>query len=151
MTDAEAEEYIEKVRKKVPVIRGSGPESKFTCGVTRMFLEEEGLENDGKTINDLQSSLRVTASNEYTDNFTQNLEYTEDKGKTRKKLSSKELIGMFNWQIQQAVNKERNEVDSMEFSGQSDYDIVKIDTFEQAHQYYDYTWEEQPWCLTETK
>lgn len=141
---AAANNYVLKtVRDKVNALHNDTI-GKFNLGVTRMFLDEPGLENDEKTRADLNLTLRFILSKCLIDNFTQNLEI----GKPPKALSSKELIDMFSEEIKQAQEKEKKEVDSGDYSGQSNYDIVRIDSFEDATPYYQYTYNGSRWCLT---
>jgi hypothetical protein len=108
--------------------------AKFTLGVTRMYLNGE-LE-DEKTISDLNATLKLLSAhlNEYDRNLNG--------------LSASELIERFAQVRQDNVDAEKGEIDSMDFSGGSNYKIVPINSFEEAEEYYKYTNPNSRWCLT---
>lgn len=60
-------------------------------------------------------------------------------------LSAQELVSKHSNDLQAMRDDERNEVSQMQFNGNSDYDIVRIDSFKQALEYGYYT----DWCVTQ--
>ena len=106
---------------------------KFTLGVTRMYFNNEI--SDASTINDLNTTLKLLSAhlNEYDRNLNG--------------LSAEELISKFKQTRENNVKKEKQEINRMKF-GVSDYEIVKIDSFNDAKKYYKYTNPNSRWCLT---
>ena len=111
--------------------------AKFTLGVTRMFCQ--GQLNDARTISNLNSTLKLLSAhlNEYDRNLNN--------------LSAHELIDRFAQTRQGNLEQEKNEINSMQFGEQSRYQIVPINSFEEAEQYYQYTNPNSRWCLTHMK
>jgi hypothetical protein len=106
---------------------------KFTLGVTRMFID--GDLQDANTISSLNYTLKLLSAhlNEYDKNLNG--------------LSAQELISRFEQVRQDNLEQNKKDIGLMSF-GKSDYDIVRIDSFEQAKQYYKYTNPDSRWCLT---
>ena len=108
--------------------------AKFTLGVTRMYFDNQLY--DARTISNLNSTLKLLSAhlNEYDRNLNG--------------LSAQELIDRFAQTRQDNLEQEKNEINSMQFGGQSRYQIVPINSFEEAKQYYQYTNPNSRWCLT---
>lgn len=108
--------------------------AKFTLGVTRMLFD--GEINNERIISDLNETLKLLSAhlNEYDRNLNG--------------LSAQELINRFKQVRLDNYNAERAEIDSMNFSGGSNYTIVPINSFEEAKKYYEYTNPDSRWCLT---
>ncbi len=106
---------------------------KFTLGITRMYLNNEI--KDSNTISDINATLKLLSAhlNEYDRNLNG--------------LSAEELISKFKQARENNVKKEKQEINRIEF-GTSDYEIVKIDSFNDAKKYYKYTNTNSRWCLT---
>ena len=106
---------------------------KFTLGVTRMYFNNEI--SDASTINDLNATLKLLSAhlNEYDRNLNG--------------LSADELISKFKQTRENNIKKEKQEINRMKFSV-SDYEIVKIDSYDDAKKYYKYTNPHSRWCLT---
>ena len=108
--------------------------AKFTLGVTRMYCQRQL--NDARTISNLNSTLKLLSAhlNEYDRNLND--------------LSAQELIDRFAQTRQNNLEQEKGEINSMQFNEQSRYQIVPINSFEEAKQYYEYTNPNSRWCLT---
>ena len=108
--------------------------AKFTLGVTRMYCQRQL--NDARTISNLNSTLKLLSAhlNEYDRNLNN--------------LSAQELIDRFAQTRQNNLEQEKGEINSMQFNGQSRYQIVPINSFEEAKRYYEYTNPNSRWCLT---
>ena len=106
---------------------------KFTLGVTRMHLNNEIT--DANTISDINATLKLLTAhlNEYDRNLNG--------------LSAEELISKFKQARENNVKKEKQEINGIKF-GTSDYEIVKIDSFNDAKKYSKYTNPNSRWCLT---
>jgi hypothetical protein len=106
---------------------------KFTLGITRMYLNNEIT--DANIISDINATLKLLTAhlNEYDRNLNG--------------LSAEELISKFKRVRENNVKKEKQEINRIKF-GVSDYEIVKIDSFNDAKKYYEYTNPDSRWCLT---
>ena len=111
--------------------------AKFTLGVTRMWLKGELY--DDNTVSSLNATLPLLSAhiNEY--------------DKDLNGITARELIGRFVQVRQDNMNNERAEIEAMDFSQGSNYQIHKIDSFEEAKKYYEYTNPNSRWCLTYMK
>ena len=110
--------------------------AKFTLGVTRMFID--GQLNNASVISELNTTLKLLSA--HLDEYDRNLN----------NISAQELISKFEQTRRDNLESERSEIDSMEFS-ESDYQIVPINSFEEAEKYYGYTNPNSRWCLTHMK
>ena len=110
---------------------------KFTLGVTRMYCN--GELRDARIISDLNATLKLLSAhlNEYDRNLNG--------------LSAQELIQRFAQTRQSNLEAEKDELNAMEFGTNSNYNIVPINSFEEAQQYYQYTNPNSRWCLTHMK
>ena len=108
--------------------------AKFTLGVTRMYCDNQL--SDARIISNLNATLKLLSAhlNEYDRNLNG--------------MSAQELIDKFAQTRRDNVNAEKGEIDSMDFSQGSRYQIVPINSFEEAEEYYDYTNPNSRWCLT---
>ena len=128
----EADEFIRiKLRNDIPSLR-TPQGGKFILGVTRMFCDGE-LRN-ANDIGNLNSTLKLIASDAHINEYDRNLN----------NLSCQELIQRFAKAMSDNLDAEKDEVNKMVFDSPSDYEIVRIDSFEQAEEYGDYV----SWCVT---
>lgn len=130
--EKEADEFIRiKLRGDVPSLRTTNG-GKFTLGVTRMFCDRQLT--DAGTIMKLDSTLKLVSSDAHVNEYDRNLNG----------LSAQELIERFAKAMSDNLEAEKDEVSRMAFDSPSDYDIVRIDSFEDAEEYGDFT----SWCVT---
>ena len=108
--------------------------AKFTLGVTRMYCDRQL--SDARIIGNLNATLKLLS--EHLDEYDRNLNG----------LSAQELIDRFAQTRRDNVDAEKGEIDSMDFSQGSKYQIVPINSFEEAQNYYEYTNPNSRWCLT---
>ena len=108
--------------------------AKFTLGVTRMYCDRQ-LSN-ANIIGNLNTTLKLLSA--HLDEYDRNLNG----------LSAQELINRFAQTRRDNVDAEKGEIDSMDFSQGSKYQIVPINSFEEAQNYYKYTNPNSRWCLT---
>ncbi len=111
--------------------------AKFTLGVTRMYCDRQIT--DARTVSNLNSTLKLLSA------------HLNDYDRNLNGLSAQELISRFEKTRNDNLENEKNEINSMEFSGQSRYQIIPINSFEEAKQYYEYTNPNSRWCLTHMK
>ena len=127
-----AEKYVRvDVRGQFPALR-SKEGGKFIYGITRMLVNRQ-INNAGD-ISRMNATLKLIASpahiNEYDRDFNG--------------LSPKELIERFSGAVKQGIEQDKENLSNQQYTQNSNYDIVRIDTFEQAEQYGQYT----SWCIT---
>ena len=130
--EQQADEFVRvKLRQDLPSLR-TPQGGKFIEGVTRMFCD--GELRDASAIGNLNTTLKYVASDAHINEYDRNLNG----------MSAQDLIDRFASNVEMDLENDRNEVGSMEFNGKSEYDIVRIDSFEQASEYSKYT----SWCVT---
>ena len=130
--EKQADDFVRvKLRNDLPVLRT--PEGgKFILGVTRMFLDGElRTAND---INSLNSTLKLVASEAHINEYDRNLNG----------ISSQDLISKFAKAMSDNMDAEKEEINNMTFGTPSDYNIVRIDSFDEAQEYSKFT----SWCVT---
>ena len=125
-------DFFGKMQNDIPNVRMSN--CKYFLGVTRMFMEKQ-LTN-GESIIKLNSILKYINNDESLNtSFDKNLN-----GLTFEKLLEQTSDGM-----EQAYKLERERLGSTDFGERNtSYNIVKINSFEEASEYGKYT----PWCVT---
>ena len=132
-SESEIDNFIRvKLRNDITSLRDKQI-GKFTLGVTRMYFNNEIT--DASTISKLNSTLKLLSAhlNEYDRNLNG--------------LSAEELISKFKQARENNVKKEKQEINRIKFDT-SDYEIVRIDSFNDAKKYYTYTNPNGRWCLT---
>ena len=128
----EADEFVRiTLRNDLPILRKPNA-AKFILGVTRMFLDRQIT--DQRTISQLNTTLEYVSSDAHINEYGRNLNG----------MSAQDLIQRFAKAVSDDFEKNKTEINSMNFEGKSQYEIVRIDSFEQAQQYGKYT----SWCVT---
>lgn len=131
----EADEFVRiTLRNDLPILRKPNA-AKFILGVTRMFLDRQIT--DQRTISQLNTTLEYVSSDAHINEYDRNLNG----------MSAQDLIQRFAKAVSDDFEKNKTEINSMNFEGKSQYDIVRIDSFEQAQQYGQYT----SWCVTHSE
>ena len=121
-----------EIRASFPVLRDKNA-GKFILGVTRMFLDNEIT--NGQTINALNSSIKLLSSDHYNE-YDRNLN----------DLHAKDIIDRFATAVQGNVDNDKKELEGQTYVGDSDYQIVKINSYEEASAFSPYT----SWCVTKS-
>ena len=127
------------IRHNIPFFSHNPKGGKFILGVTRMYLD--GQIQDAQAQNSLNTALKYVVSDAHYNEYDRNLNG----------MSAQDLIQRFAKNVEMDMERDRNEVDSMQFEGNSLYNIVRIDSFEQACEYNKYTYKGSQWCLTYSK
>ena len=128
----EADEFVRiTLRNDLPILRKPNA-AKFILGATRMFLDRQIT--DQRTISQLNTTLEYISSDAHINEYDRNLNG----------MSAQDLIQRFAKAVSDDFEKNKTEINSMNFEGKSQYNIVRIDSFEQAQQYSQYT----SWCVT---
>lgn len=127
----EADEFVRiKLRHDLTKLRDKG--AKFILGATRMYLD--GQLTDAQTLSNLNTTLAYVSSDAHINEYDRNLNG----------MSAQDLIQRFAKAVSDDMEKDKSEIDAMSFDGESQYDIVRIDSFEQSQEYGNYT----SWCVT---
>lgn len=130
----EADEFVRiTLRNDIPVLRDKQA-GKFILGVTRMFLDRQLT--DGMTISNLNRTLKYVASDAHINEYDRNLNG----------MSADELIDRFATNAKEETEADRQKLASKQY-GNSNYKIVKIDSFDESKRYNRYMGE-GAWCIT---
>ena len=122
------------MRKYIPSLHGLG--DKFILGCTRLYWE--GTINDEESKGFLAQIVNYICDNEeYYNTFDRNLN----------QLSFDELVNIFKPLIHNQLNIDKALLNGQNFIN-NNYDIVSINSFEEANQYKKYTCQENPWCIS---
>jgi hypothetical protein len=111
------------------------PAYKFLYGVCRMYVDGE-LQN-ANDISTMNSMLKIISVEPHLSEYDNNLNG----------LSKDEIFQRFLPIQKKETEEEINYVKKMKFTGDSDYEIVKIDSYQDASKYKSYT----SWCVTQNK
>ena len=130
--DAKADKFVRiTLRNDIPSLRT--PEGgKFILGVTRMYCD--GELGDANTIGNLNKTIKLVASDAHINEYDRNLNG----------MSAQDLIDRFATSRGEMLDADKQNLSKMEFQTNNDYEIVRIDSFEQASEYSKYT----SWCVT---
>lgn len=134
--EQKADEFVRiTLRQEIPSLRT--PEGgKFILGVTRMFCDRQLT--DANIFSRLNATLKYVASDAHINEYDRNLNG----------ISAKDLIDRFAKNVEMDLENDKAKIKQNQYTGVSEYDIVRIDSFEQAKEYYKYTFPESRWCLT---
>ena len=130
-TPEQADKFVRiDLRNDIPSLRNP-KNAKFILGVTRMFLNREL--SDATIILNIDRTIEFLALAHYNE-YDRNLNG----------LSAEELINRFADARSEQSQEKRNALSVRQFE-QRDYNIVKINSFEEASDYSNYT----SWCITQ--
>lgn len=129
--EQQAMKFIGSVKTDIPNSRLA--KCKFILGVVRMVCD--GQLKDGQTIMSLNKCLKYVASEAHVNEYDNDLNG----------LSVEEIVNRFSGLARASLEKDKAEVSNVSYNAsQSDYKIVKINSFDEAEQYGEYT----SWCVT---
>jgi hypothetical protein len=139
-TEEKANEVVRiNVRQAFSALHHNEKAGKFIFGLTRILFDEN---ISSGTKGRLNTILKViTSSDELYNSFDKNLNG----------LSASELIAKFSKQIEQAIQKQKTDMENSKEKYSNNYRIVRIDSFEDAKKYSDLTDFGDTyghWCLT---
>ena len=120
------------IRASFPVLR-SKQGGKFILGVTRMYLDSQI--SDASTISSLNQTLKYIVTPAHYNEYDRNLNG----------LSAQQLIDRFKQARTDDIEKDKAELGKTQYAENPEYEIVRIDSFEQAKQYGGYN----DWCLAQ--
>ena len=128
----EADRWVRiDLRGDIPALR-SKQGGKFIFGITRMFLD--GQIRDAATIENINTSVQYASTDAHIKEYDRNLNG----------LSAQEFINKFADAVKADSQADRNARAQEQYIGESDYQIIPINSFEEAQQYSKYT----SWCIT---
>lgn len=131
-----AEKFVRiDLREDLPNLRYKKP-GKFILGVTRMFLD--GQLRQGTTIEALNTTITYVASDAHYNEYDKNLNG----------LSATDLINRFADAVKADAEADKERLAQQTFTNNDDYEIVRVDTFEDTSQYNQYCYPEDQWCIT---
>ena len=120
------------LRASFPILR-SKQGGKFILGVTRMYLDRQI--SDASTISSLNQTLKYIVTPAHYNEYDRNLNG----------LSAQQLIDRFKQARTDDLEKDKAELGTAQYTENPEYEIVRIDSFEQAKQYGEYN----DWCLAQ--
>ena len=130
--ESEADEFVRvKLRSDLPVLR-TPQGGKFILGVTRMFLD--GELRSAQDITSLNATLKLVASDAHINEYDRNLNG----------MSCRDLISKFSKAMTNNLERDKDDISKLSFKGASNYNVVRIDSFEDASNYGRYV----SWCVT---
>ena len=107
---------------------------KFMLAMVRMYANGEF--KDGQTIMNVNKSLKYAASDSHINEYNQDLNG----------LTSEQFIAKFSGVAQEDLEQDKNDVSAQQYdTNNSQYQIVRIDSFEQSEEYGEYV----SWCVTQ--
>ena len=132
-TKEQADNFIRiDLRASFPILR-SKQGGKFILGVARMYLD--GQISDASTISSLNQTLKYIVTPAHYNEYDRNLNG----------LSAQQLIDRFKLARTDDLEKDKAELAKTQYVERPEYNIVRIDSFEQATQYGGYN----DWCLAQ--
>ena len=132
-TKEQADNFIRiDLRASFPIVR-SKEGGKFILGVARMYLDRQI--SDASTISSLNQTLKYIVTPAHYNEYDRNLNG----------LSAQQLIDRFKLTRTDDLEKDKAELAKTQYVERPEYNIVKIDSFEQATQYGGYN----DWCLAQ--
>ena len=123
------------LRGDIPILRDTNHGAKFILGATRMYVN--GELNNGESISQLNTVLKYIASDAHINEYDRNLNGE----------SLQTLVDRFSQNVTDDLEKDKEEVSRLKLTPNESYTVVRIDSFEDAKKYKDYT----SWCITHDK
>ena len=122
------------IRETFPILR-SKKGGKFILGVTRISVNNEL--KDGSDISKLNRIIDIIINGHY-----------EDYDRNLNNMSKEELFMRFSSEDRALSKAQRDEVNNLAITSNTDYNIVKIDSFDEATNYNKFMYKKDPWCIT---
>ena len=134
--NARADQFVRnELRHDLPALR-SKEGGKFILGCTRMFVDQEL--NDAMTMSKLNTALMHAVTPGFYEKFDRNLN----------NLHVNDFLSQMQPTVDAASRKMKDEVNAQQYNNNGendgDYEIIAINSFEEAQQYSQYT----SWCVT---
>ena len=137
MSEVQADKFVRQdIRQQFPVLHHNSKAGKFILGLTRMLLNDN-IAGNAQALQRLNATIELISNETHINEYDRNLNG----------MSAQDLIDRFSGARKEKNDKDREEVNSMEYQQNNDYTIVQIDNFEQSSQYGQYT----SWCVTHSE
>ena len=129
-------EIIKAIKQSFSTLEHSDrPAYKFLYAICRMYADKEFQLQNANDISMMDSMLKIISEEPHRSEYDDNLNG----------LSKDEIFQRFRPIQKKEAEDEINFVKRMKFTGESDYEIVKIDSYQDASKYKTYT----SWCVTQ--
>lgn len=125
-----AQKVLDAVRTDIPNSRVA--QCKFLLGIVRMYLNQQLT--DQHTIGSLNNILKYIGNETHVDEYNNDLNGE----------NAQTLINRFAKAVTDDLNTDKENISKENYQANNDYQIVKINSFEEAEKYGDYT----TWCVT---
>ena len=134
-------QYLER-RIRATFFHNDYANIKFEPGIARIAYGELDMEGneDQQSLHKLNGILKIL-SQAHSDEYDANLNG----------MSFSDLDNRFGRDASDMSKEEQNRINNAEYNNNSDYTIVKINSFEEAKPFYKYTNPNSRWCLTHMK
>lgn len=63
-------------------------------------------------------------------------------------MTLNDLYAKYEPSMKDSLEASKKDLGNQQFNGNENYDVRRIETFEEAKSYKDYTWSGSPWCIT---
>lgn len=134
MDKNKADEFVRKTVRIFFKPLGHNPKlGKFTYGLTRMIIDYS-LSFDDDIVSDINDRLPLLMND------------LQSYDKNLNGLSPEDFVSRFSNERNKKIEAEREILSKIKFTG-GDYNIVKVNTFEEAEKYTHYTPKTSAWCL----
>lgn len=126
-----SQKLIEEIRNTIPNVRMCN--CKFLLGMTRLYFDlqtDNEIQNKFNKLNKMLKIICTAHEDEYDNNLND--------------LTFDELDKKFSGAVKKELNADKEEINKLELLQKADYDIVPINSFEEAQKYGKYV----AWCIT---
>ena len=135
-----AKDLANDVKNQMPILvsKENNPKpGKFIVGASRIFYDE--IDNNQRDVSpQLSRYIRTLIQDGHTDQFDEDLNG----------MSFEQLEQTFSKRTQEAGQNEKNEFSARKWERNPEYDIVRIDSTEEAKPYRRFLNPRMPWCIT---
>ncbi len=135
-----AKDLANDVKNQMPILvsKDNNPKpGKFIVGASRIFYDE--IDNNQRDVSpQLSRYIRTLIQDGHTDQFDEDLNG----------MSFEQLEQTFSKRTQEAGQNEKNEFSARKWERNPEYDIVRIDSTEEAKPYRRFLNPRMPWCIT---
>lgn len=135
-----AKDLANDVKNQMPILvsKENNPKpGKFIVGASRIFYDE--IDNNRRDVSpQLSRYIRTLIQDGHTDQFDEDLNG----------MSFEQLEQTFSKRTQEAGQNEKNEFSARKWERNPEYDIVRIDSTEEAKPYRRFLNPNMPWCIT---
>lgn len=134
-------QYLER-HVRITFFHNNYANIKFEPGIARIAYGELGLQGneDRQSLNKLAIILKIISQ-----------EHSDEYDATLNNLSFDDLNEYYGDDALKLSKEEQDKINKTQYTRNTDYTIIKINSFEEAQKFYQYTNPNQRWCLTNNK